>query len=102
VLQRSRIDGVERRDQQEENMRDFFIGTFEKLVSVIVVLMGLGVVLGSFAAWADGGFLAFIAVLIGGAIYTILMGGFMYLGLGIYHNTQRTADALERQEGSRP
>lgn len=76
-------------------MRDFFINSFEKLVAVIVVLMCIGVVVGAFGAAMEGGILAFLGVLIFGAIYVILMGGFMYLGLGIYHNTKRMADAMD-------
>lgn len=80
-------------------MRDFFINSFEKLVSVIIVLMALGTVVAAFGASQDGGVLALLAVLIFGGVYVIFMGGVMYLGLGIYHNTQRTADALERASG---
>ncbi len=76
-------------------MRDFFINSFEKLVAVIVVLMCIGVVVGAFGAAMEGGILAFLGVLIFGGIYVILMGGFMYLGLGIYHNTKRMADAMD-------
>lgn len=78
-------------------MRDFFISWFEKLVGVIIILMGIGVVIGAFGAAQEGGVLAFIGVLLFGAVYVIFMGGLMYLGLGIYHNTQRTADALENR-----
>ena len=77
-------------------MRDFFIQSFEKLVSVIVVLMMIGSVLGAFIAGAQEGFLAFVLVLIMGALYTVLLGGGLYLGLGIYQNTKRSAELLER------
>ena len=43
----------------------------------------------------NGGFFAGIGVLIGGAIYVILTAGMLYLFLGIYQNTKRTADAVE-------
>jgi hypothetical protein len=85
-------------------MRDFFINSLEFLVSVIVVLLSLAV-LGIAAAAAFGGGmgadgpsgpLAAIGVLIGGGIYVLFVGGFMYLGLGIYQNTKRSADALEK------
>ena len=80
-------------------MRDFFIGWLEKLIGVFVVLLGIGVVGGAIAASSEAGILGFIGVLFAGAIYVTLMAGFMYVGLGIYHNTKRTADALERQTG---
>ena len=86
-------------------MRDFFINAFEKLVAVIVILMIIGVVIGaaavSFGAGMGpggqgGGILQGLFVLIFGAIYVVFIGGAMYLGLGIYQNTRRTAEALER------
>ena len=46
-----------------------------------------------------GGPLAGLLILVIGAIYILFVGGFMYLGLGIYHNTKRTAEALEKQFG---
>lgn len=85
-------------------MRDFFINSFEKLVGVIIILMCIGVVLGAIAALFGGGaeggpsgLLAALMILIGGAIYVIFVGGLMYLGLGIYQNTKRMADAMDQQ-----
>ena len=77
-------------------MRDFFISTFEKIVGIIVILMGIAVILGAFGAGAQNGILAFLGVLVFGAVYVVLMGGLMYLGLGIYHNTKRMADAMDK------
>jgi hypothetical protein len=87
-------------------MRDFFINSLEMLVSVIVVILCLGV-LGMAAAMAFGGGgmmgqggvsgpLAGIAMLIIGGLYVIIVGGFLYLGIGIYQNTKRSAEALEK------
>lgn len=90
-------------------MRDFFINSFEILVGFIVVLMGLGVLL--FAAMATfgggnmgaqmgpnapSGPLIGLLILVAGAVYVIFVGGLMYLGLGIYQNTKRTAEAVEK------
>ena len=83
-------------------MRDFFINSFEKLVAVLIVLLGIGVVIGAFGAAQDGGVLAFIGVLIAGSIYVVMVGGLMYLGLGIYHNTKRMADAMDRSGPPNP
>ena len=91
-------------------MRDFFINAFEKLVAVIVVLMCVFVVVMAVAAafgggmgpggpegpGLGGGILMGLMVLAFGAIYVVLIGGAMYLGLGIYQNTKRTAELLER------
>jgi hypothetical protein len=77
-------------------MRDFFIQSLEKLISVLIVLMMILVLFGGVAAMfgPDGGFLQGLAILVGGAIYVIMMGGMLYLFLGIYHNTKRTAELL--------
>ncbi|WP_343080752.1 hypothetical protein [Ostreiculturibacter nitratireducens] len=92
-------------------MRDFFIRSLEMLINVIVVLgaiivvitavvVSLGGPMGGQAMgpMGGGGPLAGLLVLIGGGIYLILVGGFMYLGLGIYQNTKRTAEAIEKLE----
>ena len=77
-------------------MREFFINSFEKLVAVIIVLMGIGVIVAAIGATQEAGVLGFIVVLVVGALYVIMMGGMLYLGLGIYHNTKRMADAMDR------
>ncbi len=93
-------------------MRDFFINSLEILVGVIVVLLSLAI-LGAAAAAAFGGAmgmgggmgmgaggmsgpLAGVGILIGGALYVIFVGGFLYMGIGIYQNTKRSAEALEK------
>lgn len=92
-------------------MRDFFIRSLETVVNVIVILGAIAVVLAALAVTFGGGHmggaggpmgggpLAGLLVLIVGGIYLILVGGFMYLGLGIYQNTKRTAEAVERLAG---
>ncbi len=85
-------------------MRDFFINSFEKLVNVVVVLLAVGVVVfAAMAAFSGGmgpggpsGPLAGLGILIGGGIYVVFIGGLLYMGLGIYQNTKRTADAVEK------
>ncbi len=88
-------------------MRDFFINSLEKLVSVLVVLLGLFfLVMAAMVSFGGqgmgpggmggGGPLVGLGVLIGGAIYTVVIGGFLYMGIGIYQNTKRSAEALEK------
>ncbi|MFZ1727678.1 MAG: hypothetical protein WBO29_10310 [Albidovulum sp.] len=90
-------------------MRDFFIKSLEKVINIIVVLGAIFVIVAAVAVsvggrmggemgsqMGGGGPLVGLFVLIGGAVYLILVGGFMYLGLGIYQNTKRTAEAVER------
>ena len=79
-------------------MREFFINSLEKIVTVIIALMAVGVVLGGLGTMftPEGGFLAGIMIWALGAVYVLVMGGMMYLALGIYDNTKRTAEATER------
>lgn len=92
-------------------MRDFFIRSLDILIGIFVVIAILGVFV--FAGLAlsgagmvgpdgmpiQGGVVPAIGILIGGLIYICFVAGFMYLGLGIYHNTRRTAEAVERLAG---
>ncbi|SEM69227.1 hypothetical protein SAMN04488003_103141 [Loktanella fryxellensis] len=88
-------------------MRDFFIGVLDKLITVFVVLMGIAIVIAAVAALVSpgtmgpggGGILGFLFILIGGGLYVSFTAGFLYLGLGIYQNTRRTAEATERMAG---
>lgn len=80
-------------------MRDFFIKSLEIIITIFIVVLALGVVVAGFAALADtrqGGLGPALLIWVGGAFYVMLMGGMMYLGLGIYHNTRRTAEAVEK------
>lgn len=82
-------------------MRDFFILWMERIINVVMVLGAIAVLVSGVAALfgspygAGQGLMAALAIWIGGAIYLILMGGVIYLGLGIYNNTRRTAEAVE-------
>ena len=82
-------------------MRGFFIQSLEKIVNFMAVLSIIGVVLAAlgvmfFGAPQGGGFLAGLAVLVVGALYVVLIFGGIYLALGIYENTRRTAEASEQ------
>jgi hypothetical protein len=43
----------------------------------------------------EGGLLAGLAVLLGGALYLVMFAGMLYVVLGIHDNTRRTAEAIE-------
>ena len=90
-------------------MRDFFIRAMEMIVNVLMILLIIGLVLFSLAAmtgmgdfrmagtaFPGGGVVMGLAILVFGGLYLMLIGGFLYLGLGIYQNTRRTAEALEQ------
>ncbi|PVA07330.1 hypothetical protein [Thalassorhabdomicrobium marinisediminis] len=83
-------------------MRDFFINSLEMLINILVVIMSIGVLIATVMAWSlpayqGGGFMTGLFVLVGGAVYVVLMGGMLYLFLGIYQNTKRTAELLDAQ-----
>ncbi|MFA5581414.1 MAG: hypothetical protein WDA25_05620 [Paracoccaceae bacterium] len=80
-------------------MRNFFINSFEKLVAILLVLISIGVLIaavGLMVSGQPGGVWMGIAALIGGAFYVVLIGGVLYLALGIHDNTRRTAEAIEK------
>lgn len=79
-------------------MRDFFISSLEKIVTVIIIVMIIGVIAAGLGTMFNqqGGFIAGIGVLLAGAVYVLIMGGMLYLALGVYDNTKRTAEAVER------
>lgn len=79
-------------------MREFFIDALEAIIAVVLILGAIVILISGIGAMfgAQGGFLRGLAILIGGSIYLMLIGGMAYLGLGIYHNTRRTAEAVER------
>lgn len=78
-------------------MRDFFILWMERIINVVVILGAAVIVIAAVAAMfsLQGGILQGLGVLVGGTLYLTLMAGMVYLGLGIYSNTRRTAEAVE-------
>ncbi len=79
-------------------MREFFIIWMERVMNVLIVLGGLAVAIGTIVTLfsAKGGIFAALGVLVLGSIYLVVLGGAIYLGLGIYNNTRRTAEAVEQ------
>lgn len=77
-------------------MREFLILWFERLLNIAIILMGVAVVISGLVIRFQQGLFAGLAVWLFGALNIVLLGGAMYLGLGIYQNTKRTADAVEK------
>ena len=83
-------------------MRDFFIQTAEKLIAVLIVLMLIAVFIGGMAAIVapsqqGGGFLVALLIWVFGGLYVVILGGLLYLGFGIYRNTLKTVELLEKK-----
>lgn len=82
-------------------MRDFFINSFEKLVAVLLIIMMIGVAIAGIGAmiapaYSGGGFWRGLMILIGGGLYIVVVGGSLYLFLGIYQNTAETNRLLRK------
>jgi len=77
-------------------MREFFIQSLGQIVGLLIILMGVAVIVGGFGAIFQGNFLGGLGILVGGSVYVVVMGGFLYLALGVYDNTKRTAEAVEK------
>ncbi len=77
---------------------------FEVLVGVLVAILGLGVLVFAAAIGAGGmvsengpsGPFAGLIILVVCGAYVVFIGGLLSLLIGIYHNTSRTADAVEK------
>ena len=94
-------------------MRDFFIRGFEAVLTVFLVLAAIAIVAAAgLAAFGNptaieglpqgaSGPIAGAIILVVGFLVLLVYGGLLYLGLGIYHNTRRTAEAAEMRNGMR-
>ncbi|PZO63743.1 MAG: hypothetical protein DI498_12975 [Paracoccus denitrificans] len=78
-------------------MRQFFVTSFERVISALVVIMGIFILIAAFLSLGQpqGGILSFLFILVFGGVYLIIMAGFIYLQIAIQANTKRTADAVE-------
>ncbi|MEM9797531.1 MAG: hypothetical protein AAF919_13650 [Pseudomonadota bacterium] len=85
-------------------MQAFFIAALERALGPLL-LIGAALVIfatiATFYAKNDGGWLSALLVLGAGTTYLLLFGGLLSLGLGIYHNTRRMADAAEAERAAR-
>lgn len=81
-----------------KDLRDFFILWMERIINVVMVVGAVGVVIGGFVVMFSptGGVLQGMLTWVAGTIYLVMIGGMIYLGLGIYNNTRRTAEAVEK------
>ncbi|MEM8592643.1 MAG: hypothetical protein AAGF13_08965 [Pseudomonadota bacterium] len=79
-------------------MKKFFIGSLEIIVGILVVLGIVVTCFGAFFVSQDptGGMAAGIGVLVAGFIYITMFAGAFYLLLGVYDNTKKTAEILDR------
>lgn len=78
-------------------MRNFILTSFSMIVDAIVIIMLIGVVLSTLTALFSPyfGFFSALITLIGGLAAVALTAGSLYLLMGIYEHSKRTAEATE-------
>jgi hypothetical protein len=85
------------------DVRHFFVRSFEVIISAFIVVSLIGVGLAGLIAFlSEGGpssqtaYLPALTIWAVGLVYILFIGGLLYLVLGIYQNTQRTVELLEK------
>ena len=87
-------------------MRNFFLNSFEVVVSVVVALISVAVLICAFKVAFGQGMgmgpamparpLIGLVILIAGAVYVMLVGGLFFTVMETYQTAKRTAAAVEK------
>ncbi|MGA0542059.1 hypothetical protein [Neotabrizicola sp. VNH66] len=80
-------------------MRHAIIRSFDVLVWLMAALLAIGGLVAGGMAMGQGQGLAGLMIIVGGILYAIIFAGMLFLVVGIYENTKRTAEAVERMGG---
>ena len=81
-------------------MRNMIIKSLEVLVWLMMALILIASLLYGFQAMSNpmmGGAMMGIAIIVGGVLYSIIFGGMLFLFIGIYDNTKRMAEMMEKK-----
>ena len=76
-------------------MRHFFIRLLDFILDFVVVIGLFAITIGAFTLTDGGGLLEVGIAVVGGVFGIAIVFGMVYAVLGIYHNTLRSAEALE-------
>ncbi len=76
-------------------MRDFVIKSMDVLVWIAAFLVAAGGIVAGLMAVGQGQMQGLILVVMG-PLYAIMIAGWVFLAIGTYHNTKRTAEAIEK------
>lgn len=77
------------------NMRELIIKSLDMLVWIVAGLIAFaGIVVGLMAL--KQGEPAGLGIIIGGLLYAVVFAGAFFIMIGIYNNTRRTAEAIEK------
>ena len=79
-------------------MRETIIKIFEILIWIIGALYAIGGVIGGIFVLAQGE-IAGLGIIIGGLLGAVVIMALFFIQIGIYNNTRRTADAVEKLAG---
>jgi len=79
-------------------MRETIIKIFEILIWIIGALYAIGGVIGGIFVLAQGE-VAGLGIIIGGLLGAVVIMALFFIQIGIYNNTRRTADAVEKLAG---
>jgi hypothetical protein len=89
------MPGPANRDIWENFMRDFVIKSLDVIVWIVAAVFVAAGVIGGLFALANGQMQG-LALIILGPLYAIVFAGWIFLAIGTYNNTKRTADAIEK------
>jgi hypothetical protein len=76
-------------------MRDMIIKSLDVIVWIVAFVFAAGGIIAGVVALANGQAQG-IALIILGPLYAIIFAGWIFLSIGTYHNTKRTAEAIEK------
>lgn len=78
-------------------MRHAIIRSFDVLVWLMAIFVAIGGLVAGGMAIGQGQAAAGFAIMVAGILYAIIFAGFLFMIVGIYQNTKRTAELLEHQ-----
>lgn len=76
-------------------MRELIIKSLDMIVWIVAGLIALGGVIVGVMALGQGE-VAGLVIIIGGLLYAVVFAGMFFLMIGVYTNTKRTAEAIEK------
>ncbi|MBE0554573.1 MAG: hypothetical protein IH625_12860 [Rhodobacteraceae bacterium] len=76
-------------------MRELIIKSLDMIVWIVAGLIALGGVIVGVMALGQGE-VAGLGIIIGGLLYAVVFAGMFFLMIGVYTNTKRTAEAIEK------
>lgn len=76
-------------------MRDIIIKIFDVMIWIIGGLVAVGGLIAGIVTLAQGEVVG-LGIIIGGVLYAIMIMALLFIAIGVYYHTRRTAEALEK------